>query len=69
MNRTSILNVSTLLVLAAAARAQQPADGWTCNSETLKGAYGGAISGTRPAPSVIPGGPGLPDESWIGRHS
>jgi hypothetical protein len=55
MKQVTILNTSILLVLAAAANAQQPDDGKTCNNETLKGAYGGTISGTRPAPSVIPG--------------
>jgi hypothetical protein len=59
MKRTMILNLSLLLVLAAAASAQQPDDGKPCSNETLKGAYGGTISGTRPAPSVIPGGPGF----------
>jgi hypothetical protein len=58
MKQTTILNMSVLLVLAAAANAQQP-DEKTCSNETLKGSYGGAISGTRPAPSVFPGGPGL----------
>jgi hypothetical protein len=29
-----------------------------CNNETLKGAFGLAIGGTRPAPFVAPGGPG-----------
>jgi hypothetical protein len=51
--------MSVLLVLAAAANAQQPDEEKTCSNETLKGSYGGAISGTRPAPSVFPGGPGL----------
>lgn len=62
MKRTIILNMSVLLVLAAAANAQEPNDGKTCSNETLKGSYGGAISGTRPAPSVIPGGPGFPGQ-------
>jgi hypothetical protein len=51
--------MSVLLVLAAAANAQQPDEEKTCNNETLKGSYGGDISGTRPAPSVFPGVPGL----------
>jgi hypothetical protein len=59
MKQTTILNMSVLLVLAAAANAQQRDERKTCSNETLKGSYGGAISGTRPAPSVIPGGPGL----------
>ena len=59
MKRTTILNMSVLLVLAAAANAQQPDEEKTCSNETLKGSYGGDISGTRPAPSVFPGGPGL----------
>ena len=54
MKQTTILNMSVLLVLAAAANAQQPDGEKTCSNETLKGSYGGAISGTRPAPSVIP---------------
>jgi hypothetical protein len=62
MKQTTILNMSVLLVLAAAANAQQPDDGKTCSNETLKGAYGGVISGTRPAPSIIPGGPGAPGQ-------
>ena len=62
MKQTAILNMSMLLILAGAASAQQPDHGKTCNNETLKGSYGGAISGTRPAPSVIPGGPGVPGQ-------
>ena len=57
MKRTTILSMSALLVLAAAANAQQPDEGKTCNNETLKGSYGGTFGGTRPAPSVIPGMP------------
>ena len=59
MKQTTILNMSVLLVLAAAANAQQPDEERPCSNETLKGSYGGVISGTRPAPSVIPGGPGV----------
>ena len=59
MKQTTILNMSVLLVLTAAANAQQPDEEKTCSNETLKGSYGGAISGTRPAPAVFPGGPGL----------
>ena len=59
MKQNTILNMSVLLVLAAAANAQQPNEEKTCSNETLKGSYGGEISGTRPAPSVFPGGPGL----------
>jgi hypothetical protein len=59
MKQTTILNMSVLLVLAAAANAQQPDEENTCSNATLKGSYGGDISGTRPAPSVFPGGPGL----------
>jgi hypothetical protein len=61
MKQSTILNLSAVLVLAAAANAQ-PADQGQCSNETLKGAYGGDISGTRPAPSVIPGGPGFPGQ-------
>src|SRR6185369_3417543 len=57
MKRTMILSMGALLVLAAAADAQQPDEGKTCNNETLKGSYGGDFGGTRPAPSVIPGMP------------
>jgi len=57
MKRTTILSMGALLVLAAAADAQQPDEGKTCNNETLKGSYGGDFGGTRPAPSVIPGMP------------
>jgi hypothetical protein len=59
MKQTTILNMSVLLVLAAAANAQQPDEEKTCSNETLKGSYGGDISGTRPAPSVFPGGSGM----------
>ncbi len=59
MKQTTILNMSVLLVLAAAANAQQPHEEEFCSNKTLKGSYGGAISGTRPAPSVFPGGPGV----------
>ena len=59
MKKTTILNMSVLLVLAAAANAQQPDEEKTCSNETLKGSYGGDISGTRPEPSVFPGGPGV----------
>ena len=57
MKRTMILNMSVLLVLAAAVNAQPADEGKTCSNETLKGSYGGTISGTRPAPTVIPGLP------------
>jgi len=59
MKQATILNMSVLLVLAAAANAQQSDEGKTCSNETLKGSYGGVISRTRPAPSVISGGPGV----------
>jgi hypothetical protein len=59
MKPTTILNMSLVLGLAAAANAQQPDQEKPCNNETLKGSYGGSISGTRPAPTVIPGGPGF----------
>jgi len=59
--KQTILNMSVLLVLAAVANAQQPDQG-NCSNETLKGSYGGTISGTRPAPAVLPGGPGFPGQ-------
>lgn len=59
MKKATILNMSVLLLLATAANAQRPDERRTCSNETLKGSYGGTIGGTRPAPSVIPGGPGL----------
>jgi hypothetical protein len=59
MKQTTILNMSVLLVLAAAANAQQTDEGKTCSNKTLKGSYGGTISGMRPAASVFPGGPGV----------
>jgi hypothetical protein len=59
MKQTTILNMSVLLVLAGAANAEPPDEGKTCSNETLKGSYGGVISGTRPAPFVFPGGPGV----------
>jgi len=61
MKQTTILNMSVLLVLAAVANAQAP-DEKPCSNDTLKGSYGGSISGTRPAPSVAPGGPGFPGQ-------
>jgi hypothetical protein len=57
MKQTTILNMSVLLVLAAAANAQEPDEGKTCTNETLKGSYGSPTSGTRPAPSVFLGDP------------
>ena len=65
MKQTTILNMSVLLVLAAAANAQQPDEEKTCSNETLKGSYGGVINGTRPAPSVFLGGSGLQGAGYI----
>ena len=62
MKQTTILSMGVLLVLAAAANAQQPDEEKACSNETLKGSYGGSISGTRPAPSIMPGGPGAPGQ-------
>jgi len=45
--------------MAAAANAQQPDEGKTCNNENAEGFLWGAISGTRPAPAIIPAGPGF----------
>jgi len=59
MKHVTILSMSVLLVLATAANAQPPVEEKACSNETLKGAYGGFLSGTRPAPSVIPGGAGF----------
>jgi len=61
MKQITILNLSVLLVLAATANAQ-PQDDGKCSNETLKGAYGGTIGGTRPAPFIIPGGFGAPGQ-------
>jgi hypothetical protein len=41
-------------------RAQQTPAATTCGNETLNGAYGVSIAGTRPAPSVLPNSLFLP---------
>ncbi len=53
MKRIVIFNLMALM-LSAALRAQQTPTATTCSTATLNGAYGVAISGTRPAPSVLP---------------
>jgi hypothetical protein len=60
MKLTATLNMSLLLALAACANAQD--EGKTCTNETLKGSYGGSLSGTHPAPFVMPGGSGFPGQ-------
>lgn len=53
MKRIAIFNVFALMLSTAAMRAQTPA-ATSCSNATLNGAYGVSISGTRPAPSVLP---------------
>jgi hypothetical protein len=53
MKRIVILNMFALMVSTAALRAQT-STATTCSNATLNGAYGVSISGTRPAPSVLP---------------
>ena len=60
MKLTAILNIGVLLFLAGSANAQD--EGKPCSNETLKGSYGGSLSGTRPAPFVMPGGVGFPGQ-------
>ena len=57
MKLNTMLRTSMLLVLIAGVDARAD-EGKACSNETLKGSYGGAFSGTRPAPFVAPGGPG-----------
>ena len=59
MKRIVIFNVLALLAFTAAMRAQTAA-ATTCSNATLNGAYGVSISGTRPAPSVLPNSIVLP---------
>ena len=54
MKQITILSMSVLLVLAATANGQESDNEKACSNETLKGAYGGVISGTRPAPNIMP---------------
>ncbi len=62
MKQITILSMSVLLALVATANAQESDNEKTCSIETLKGAYGGEIGGTRPAPNIMPGGPGAPGQ-------
>lgn len=54
MKRIATFNVIALMVSISAAYSQTPGAG-TCSNATLTGAYGVNITGTRPAPSVLPG--------------
>jgi hypothetical protein len=62
MKPTAILNLSVVLLLAGSASGQPPDQGPGCSNDTLKGYYGGVITGTRPAPSVIAGQAGFPGQ-------
>jgi hypothetical protein len=55
MNRivSGIVTAACLLLSAAALPGQTPAAG-TCSNASLKGSYGVALSGTRPAPTILP---------------
>jgi hypothetical protein len=60
MNRIKFAAFAGLTILmAAAANAQTTEEPKACTNETLKGAYGVIITGTRPAPSVPVGQPGF----------
>ncbi len=59
MKRITMCSVLTLLISTVGMRAQAPA-ATTCSNATLNGAYGVSISGTRPAPSVLPNSIVLP---------
>jgi len=54
MKRIVICNVFAVMISAAALCAQETSGATTCSNATLDGAYGVNISGTRPAPSVLP---------------
>lgn len=53
MKRIVAVNISVLIASAVVLRAQAPVTA-ACSNATLNGAYGVSISGSRPAPSVLP---------------
>lgn len=57
MRQNVILGTTVILALAVCAQGQTE-DNSKCGNDTLKGAYGVQLSGTRPAPFVALGGPG-----------
>lgn len=57
MNRIMVLKIAVLVVTTTACTPAQSEE-LKCSNETLKGAYGVLISGTRPAPFVPVGRPG-----------
>ncbi len=59
MNHTNVVSFAGMLILAVAVHAQTTEEPKPCTNETLKGAYGVIISGSRPAPSVPVGMPGF----------
>ncbi len=59
MKRIAVFHVFALMTFTAAMCAQTPVAP-TCSDATLNGAYGVNISGTRPAPSVLPNSVFLP---------
>ena len=54
MKRIVISTMVAVILSATILSAQQPAAGAACNNQTLQGTYGLQISGTRPAPSILP---------------
>jgi hypothetical protein len=60
MKRTAILTGAVLVVFAISVSAQTPDQ--PCSNATLKGAYGLQLSGTRGAPFIMAGGPGVPGQ-------
>jgi hypothetical protein len=60
MKRIVIFNVFAMMMSSVAMHAQQTPPATTCSDATLNGAYGVSISGTRPAPSVLPNIPLFP---------
>ncbi len=59
MKPIAIFSAFALMTFTAALRAQAPA-ATSCSNATLTGAYGVQISGTRPAPTVLPNSIYLP---------
>lgn len=55
MNRIVKSLMVASMLSTTALHAQPPAASAACSNQTLQGAYGVQISGTRPAPSILPG--------------
>ena len=65
MKRFAMYRLAALALCACASYAQTASSGPTCTNQTLKGAYGVQVSGTRPAPSVlytVAGFPGMTEQ-------